>query len=276
LARSKFMKPLALVIDRDAGTRKLLDVLLTRFGYEVDRVADSGSALALLERIDYDFILSENEQVAQWVATNRSDALQRLMILSSATETQLERMKREWTNVRIVRKPFELADVIEASREAAFNRPQREPMPGELFWRHSIGSGAKSGLLVRRDNDKIQFVTQVGYPPGEPEAWFPLSVNEPYPLCAAIRQGQPVWLASITNAPEYPLLAEVWLTNRTRALAVAPLIRDGIVLGAVGWTFRDPQRFTETEKRTWLAIAEAAAAVVEGDRPAESTSRAGA
>jgi len=268
------MKPLALVIDHDAGTRKLLDVLLTRFGYEVDRVADSMSAIALLERIDYDFILSENEHVAKWVSVNRPDALQRLMILSSATETQLERMKRDWTNVRIVRKPFELADVIEASREAAFKRPPREPQPGEIFWRHSVANGAKSGLVVRHDDDTIRIVTHFGYPPGALDAWFPLSVNEPYPICIAIRQGQPVWLASVTNAPEHPLLAAIWMTNQTSALAVAPLIRDGVVIGAVGWTFRDSQRFLEAEKRNWLAIAEAATALVEGDLSAESTSQA--
>jgi len=270
------MKPLALVIDHDAGTRKLLDVLLTRFGYEVDRVADSVSALALLERIDYDFMLSENEQVALWVATNRPDALRRLMILSSATELQLERMKRDWQNVRIVRKPFELADVIEASREAASDRPQREPQPGESFWRHSVANGAKSGLVARCAGDTILLVTQFGYRPGAADAWFPLSVNEPYPLCTGIRQGQPVWLASIASEPEYPLLAATFAANQTRALAVAPLIRDGIVIGAAGWTFRDSQRFTETEKRTWLAIAETAAALVEDGRPAESTSQAGA
>src|SRR5687767_11958603 len=233
------MKPLALVIDHDAGTRKLLDVLLTRFGYEVDRVADSACALALLERIDYDFLLSDNEQVATWVSTNRPEALQRMMILSSAPETQLARMQREWTNVRIVRKPFELADVIEASREAAFNRPLREPQQGEIFWRHSVTNGAKSGIIVRRDGDSLRPVTHFGYPPGALDAWFPLSVNEPYPICVGARQGQPVWLASVTNAPEYPLLAPIWLTNQTRALAVVPLLRDGAVIGAAGWTFRD-------------------------------------
>jgi len=265
------MKPLALVIDHDAGTRKLLDVLLTRFGYEVDRVADSVSAIALLERIDYDFILSENEQVATWVSTNRPDALRRLMILSSATETQLERMNRDWKNVRIVRKPFELADVIEASREAAFNRPLREAQPDELFWRHSAANGAKSGLIVRRSAEGLGLVTQFGYPPGALDAWFPISVNEPYPICAAIRQGQPVWLASITNAAEYPLLAAVCRTNQTSSLAVAPLIRDGVVIGAAGWTFRESQRFTEAEKRNWMAIADAAAILVEGDASAQST-----
>jgi len=270
------MKPLALVIDQDAGTRKLLEVLLTRFGYEVDRVADSESALALLERIDYDFILSENEHVAKWVAVHRPHALQRLMILSSATEAQLERMKREWLHVRIVRKPFELADVIEASQDAALNRAPREPRQDELFWRRSIVSGAKSGVLLRRQGDFLEIVTSIGYPAGALEGWFPLSVSEPYPICAAVRQGQPVWVASIRNAPEYPLLATIWLTNQTGSLAVAPLIRDGVVLGAAGWAFRDSQRFTDAEKRNWLAIGEAATALVEGETSAESTSQTGA
>jgi GAF domain-containing protein len=267
------MKPLALVIDRDAGTRKLLDVLLTRFGYEVDRIAGAADALTLLARIDYDFVLSDDEAVAQWIGANRAEALARMMILSSATEAQLARMRSEWSDVRVIRKPFELADVIEASRAAA-NRPPRPREASEIFLRHSLINGAKSGVLVRREGDAAALVMHFGYEPETLDKWFPIPLSEPYPICSAIRQARPVWLASVTTA-EYPLLAAVWQTNRSRALATVPLIRDGDVIGAAGWTFREPQRFTEAERRSWLSIAESAAALVDREASSRSTSHTG-
>ena len=270
------MKPLALVIDRDAGTRKLLDVLLTRFGYEVDRIALAADGITLLERIDYDFVLSEDEEVARWMRQQRPEGLGRMMIVSAATDAQLRRMWNEWSDVRIIRKPFELADVIEASRAAA-NRPRREATIEELFWRHSLINGAKSGVLVRRDRDNsIRLVTHFGYEPGAVEPWFPLELDDPYPICAALRHGRPIWLASLATTPEYPLLASVWQTNRSRALATVPIVRRGEAIGAAGWTFRDTQRFGEAEQRSWLAIAEAAAPLAESGTSAEPATSAGA
>jgi GAF domain-containing protein len=270
------MKPIALVLDRDAGTRKLLDVLLTRFGYDVDRIGVTEDAITLLDRIDYDFVLSDAEEVAAWLAQHREDALARMMILSSATEAQFARMNAEWKNVRIIRKPFELADVIDASQAAAANRPRRTPHAFEMFWRASAINGAKSGVLVRREGDAIALVTSYGYESGEIDRWFPLFVNDPYPICTAMRHGRPIWMASLTNTEEYPLLAAVWKQNHSRALAVVPVIRDGVVIGAAGWTFRDPQRFSETEQRSWTVIAQAAATLVEGDASAQPARQTGA
>jgi CheY-like chemotaxis protein len=269
------MKPLALVLDRDAGTRKLLDVLLTRFGYDVDRIGVAGDAITLLDLIDYDFVLSDAEEVAAWLAKHREDALARMMILSSATEAQLARMNAEWKNVRIIRKPFELADVIDACHAAA-NRPRRTPHAFEMFWRASAINGAKSGVLVRREGDTITLVTSYGYEPGALDPWFPLPVSEPYPICAAMRHGRPVWMASLAKAEEYPLLAAFWQQNHSRALAAVPVVRDGVVIGAAGWTFRDTQRFSESEQRSWTVIAQAAAALVEGDAPAQPVRQTGA
>jgi GAF domain-containing protein len=267
------MKPIALVIDRDAGTRKLLDVLLTRFGYEVDRVALTVDGITLLKLIDYDFILSEDEEVARWLAQNRPEALARMMIVSAATDAQLQRMCDEWRDVRIIRKPFELADIIEASRAAA-NRPLRGSAPEEKFWRQSMINGAKSGVLVRREHNVLTLVTSFGYEPVAIEQYFPLKLDEPYPLCASARHGRPVWISSLFTNSEYPLLAGLWQTNRTRALAAAPILRGNEAIGAAGWAFRDTQRFSEAEKRAWLAIAQEAASLIESE-PAQPASHTG-
>ena len=271
------MKPLALVIDRDAGTRKLLEVLLCRFGYEVDRVGVSADALTLLEMIDYDFVLSDDFAVAEWMSIHRAAAVSRMMILSSALDSELKRMRALWPNVRVIRKPFELAAVIAASRAAA-DRPRAMNGYGaaETFFRRSITHGAKSGVIVRRNGDQLELVAKFGYKPGAVEAFFPLTVNDSYPICVTARHGRPVWIASIAGNHEYPLLAEIWRTNESRAIATMPILRDREVIGAAGWTFREPQRFTEAEQRAWLELAGEAAKLAEGGGASHSTSRAGA
>jgi len=269
------MKPLALVLERDANTRKLLDVLLTRFGYDVDRIGVTADALTLLELIDYDFVLSDDEKIAGWLSNHRAETLPRMMILSSAIESQLARMRSEWSEVRVIRKPFELADVIDASRAAA-NRPRRTPRFGEAFWRTSAMTGAKSGILLRLGGHSADVVTSYGYEPGSLDRFFPLSIHDPYPICAAMRHGRPIWMASLTESHDYPLLAAVWQQNHTRALAAVPIMRGSEVIGAAGWTFRDTQRFSEAEQRAWLGVAEVVTALVEGDSSAQPSSQTGA
>jgi hypothetical protein len=183
------------------------------------------------------------------------------MILSSATELQLARMKRDWEDVRIVRKPFELADVIDAAR-AAGNRERGAATASELFWRQSIISGSKSGILVRRRGDELELVTHFGYEQGAVESYFPLNASDPYPIAAAVRHARAVWLASLATTPEYPLLATVWQRHHSRALAAVPVFHGRDVIGAAGWTFREPQRFSEVEQHGWLAIAQATAPLV--------------
>ena len=271
------MKPLALVVDRDAGTRKLLDVLLTRYGYEVDRVIGRLDAITLLDIVDYDFVLTDDEKVLHWMSVHRPLAMQRAMVLSSAPELELQRMRNAWQNVPIVRKPFELADVIEASRAAAANRPPRVANPREAYCRQSVMAGAKSGIIVRVTSDRIDLVSHFGYESGAVEKWFPLYTGDPYPICASIKRNRPVWLSSVmAERNTYPLLASVWQVNETRALAALPILRGGTVIGGAGWTFRDTQRFTEADQHVWLALGESAGMFIQDDIQTQSATQAGA
>ncbi len=104
-----------------------------------------------------------------------------------------------------------------------------------------------------------------------------MALNNPYPICMAIRHARPVWLASLSGAQaEYPLLAPIWQSNQSRALAIAPVLREGTIVGAAGWTFREPQRFTESEQRAWMAIAGTAAQFIPEDQATQSTTQAAA
>lgn len=267
------MRPLALVVENDSGTRKLLDVLLTRFGCEVDVVANGLDALVLLESIDYGVVLldlfipgASGAEILEWMRTARPALLERTIVLSSATPVHMARVESAYPPVRTIRKPFELAEVLGAV-EAVTQSRERAVCALDDFSRRSIVAGAKSGILVRRDDDHLSLVHKFGYARQPIDKWFPLSANEPVPLCICVRDGQPRWLASLTIAAiEFPGIITALQHHQSHALASVPIVRGGEVIGAAGWTFREPHLFDETEQQAFLAIAADAVPMLDAAR----------
>lgn len=257
------MKPLALVIENDGGTGRLLDVLLTRSGLEVDLAATGTDALVLLEHARYDLLVIDlllpdvsGMQVLEWIARERPSWLARAIVLSSAPERPLQNVRERWPQVRVIRKPFELGAVVESAQAIAAHSEPRVPSLVEDFCRRSVAAGARAGLIVQRSGAAVEPVHAFGYRPGEVESHFPLPIDAPLPLCTAVRNARPVWLASVTTATlEYPVLAPVFEKGASRALAVVPLIREAHAIGAVGWSFREPRLFNEREQEVFTAIA---------------------
>ncbi|MDQ3282553.1 MAG: response regulator, partial [Acidobacteriota bacterium] len=224
------MKPLVLVIENDRGTRKLLDVLLSRLGLAVDLVATGSDALLLLEQVEYDCAFIDlllpglsGADVLQWIAANRPSLLQRSIVLSSATPAQLDRVRERWPAVRTIRKPFELSEVVTVAQEA-LTRPQRSPEPRVEFTRHSVTAGAKAGIVMRLDGEHLSPALSFGYSDAAVQAFMPLRLDEQLPICEAARQGRPLWLPSLgAVSVTYPQLAPIWEKNESRALAAVPL-----------------------------------------------------
>lgn len=276
------MKSLALVIENDSGTRRLLDVLLTRAGLEVDLVPTGSDALLLLANVRYDVLFidlllpgTNGMQILEWIAREQPQALARSIVLSAAPERQLHVVREQWPQVRVIRKPFELGEIVESARAIAARREERVESYAEVFCRRSVRAGARAGVIVRKQGSRVEVLHSFGYQPGETEP-FPLQLEAQVPLCAAIRNGVPVWLASLTMAgTEYPLLLPVFEKNESRALAAVPLQRGGRVLGAVGWSFREPRLFTEAEQQPFLSIAATVAAGLP-DQSGQSMALAGA
>lgn len=263
------MAPLALVVQHDSGTRKLLDVLLTRCDCEVDAVANGSDALQLLETIDYDITVvdlvvpgASGTDIVEWMHMHRPQAIRRTAMLSSAPPLITERIRAKHPALRLIRKPFELDELIEFVESA---RPYAEHPPlrvADQFARRSIAAGAKAGILVRKQGDQLELVHRFGYGP-QIESWFPLPASEPFPLCSCVRDGSPRWIASpAVAAQQYPDLLPLFRQNQSTALASVPVMRDGEVIGAAGWTFREPRPFDESEQRAFTAIAAEAAAAL--------------
>jgi len=265
------MRPLALVVENDSATRRLLDVVLSRLGCETDVVGNGLDALLLLDTIDYDLAVldlitpgASGAEILEWLRTTRPAMLERTIVLSSATPTHLTRVRDAYPPVRTIRKPFDLAELIEAVSSIE-TVPERADLPaGDEFSRRSITAGAKAGLLVRCAGEHLQLVHNFGYRADQITKWFPMAHSAPFPLCTCVRDGKPQWLASLSAAAaQYPSLAPVWQQYQSLAVASVPLLRNGVVVGAAGWTFREPHLFDESEQQAFIDIAASAASALD-------------
>ncbi|HYI08480.1 MAG TPA: response regulator [Thermoanaerobaculia bacterium] len=276
------MKPLALVVENDLGTRRLLNVLLTRFGFEVDLVPSGSDALLLVEHAEYDLLLVSlmlpgvsGMEVLQRIEQNRPEMLARCVVLSSGSPVQLGRIAQKWPQVRGIRKPFELAEITDIAHQAAAGQTHRTDTPDEQFCRLSVRLGAKSGVVLRRNGSFLEDVLSYGYRREMLDRFVPMPVDAPYPLCAALRNARPVWIASVTLAsPDYLSLVPVWQKNESHALASLPLIQNGIAIGVAGWAFREPRPFQDEERAAFQAIADSIAPLLSSAPRSDSRAHA--
>lgn len=273
------MKPLALVVENDGATRRLLHVLLNRLGYDVDTVATAAEALLLFQHVEYhlhfvDLLLpgSSGEEVLRWLATHRREALARCVVLSGASPAELTRIAEAWPRVRTIRKPFDLGEVTEAAQVTEAGVVRRGDA-AEEFTRASVRAGAKAGLIMRAEGKELVPVITFGYAPAAIAAFLPVTVDKPYPLCVAFTHERPVFLASVNAAAvEYPLLAPVWAKNESRAIAAVPLVNGRGSFGVAGWSFREPHLFDDAERELFIEIARDAAHALRGESAAKNAS----
>jgi CheY-like chemotaxis protein len=264
---------LALVVENDLSTRKLLEAVMARSGYEVDGIANGLDALVLLSSIDYSLIVLDlflpgatGDEVLQWLSNERPAAIERSIVLSAAPLNLIEQVRAAYPKAKVIRKPFELQQLVDIADGTA--RHQTDDSPADRFLRRSVVAGAKAGLVVRKNGSDLSLFHKFGYAPNVAEQWFPLSPREEFPLCQCVREGRPQWLASLGAVePEFPDLSGVWRENQSRALAAVPLLHKGEILGAAGWSFRDPQPFDEREQLEFMAIAADVAAAMAAMQP---------
>src|SRR5437763_11053482 len=278
------MKPLLLVVENDSGTRRLLDVFLTRESFEVDAVAQGTDALLLLERIDYAAVVLDlmipgrtGRDVLEELAARKPALLERIVVISSATEAHLRDVQGRHPAVAALRKPFDLTELLSVVRErAARHATTREPDAAQNFVRRSVTAGAKAGALVRRSRDTLDLLLSFGYPQGVAETFYPLRVDAQLPICAAARHGRAVWLSTLRadTAAEYPLLMPIWREHGSFALAAVPVFTGEQVAGAAGWSFAEPRVFGRDEVARFTAIASEAAELLGGSSTTASSRRA--
>ncbi len=228
----------------------------------MDIVPTGADALLLLEQVAYDVVFidlmltaTSGQDVLAWIEEHRPSLLERCIVLSSAAPVQLERVRERWPGVRTIRKPFELSEIVEIAQTTAAMTARRRGSPAEEFTRRSIAAGAKAGVAMRTSSDGLVPVMWFGYTLATLQAYSPIALNATVPLAEAANHQRPVWLASVAAAAgDYPHLLPIWKKFDSRAVAAIPVMRDGEVVGAVGWTFREARLFHEPEQQTFLSI----------------------
>jgi CheY-like chemotaxis protein len=274
------MKPLLLVVENDSGTRRLLEIFLRRESFDTDPIATGNEALLLLERVDYSAVVLDllipgrtGRDVLADIAAHRPALLERIVVISSATEAHLRDVRGRYPPVAVLRKPFDLDELLVAVRERVARHESPQPCDlTQTFVRRSVVGGAKAGLILRHRGDTLELVSAFGYPPGVVEGFFPLSPDAPYPICAAVRHARPVWLSALNSAAaaEYPVLVPIWRENGTSALAAVPVLAGERAAGVFGWSFSEPRGFDAAEQAHFTAIADEAASLVKSSTSASS------
>jgi CheY-like chemotaxis protein len=266
------MKPLLLVVENDASTRRLLDISLRRESFEVDAVATGTDALTLLGRVDYAAVVLDllmpgrtGRDVLEDLAAHHPALLERIVVVTSATEAHLRDVRGRFPQVAVLRKPFDLDELIAGVRQRIAGAAPREPDVRQDFVRRSVMAGAKSGVVARSGDDGLELLDSFGYPPGLAESFFPIRTDAQYPLAVAVRHGRAVWLSALNDvaaASEYPLLVSIWRERRSYALAAVPVFDGERVAGVAGWSFAEPRVFHPREQAVLSSIAAAAVPLV--------------
>jgi signal transduction histidine kinase len=116
----------------------------------------------------------------------------------------------------------------------------------------AVRADAGALVLVSWEERRIRLVGGAGFPPGVQEKWRDVSLDLDYPLQAAIRRGQSIWLPDHASLErDFP---EAFRYGPSfSAWAALPLIVGERALGAVALCFDSPGERPE-EERTFMTL----------------------
>jgi DNA-binding response OmpR family regulator len=129
---------MVLLIDDDKNIRALITTLLRREGIEVDVALDAEEAVGKLSSRTYGTVLldlmlgdSSGLEILRFLKKQRPEMLRRVVVVSTASEQALRCMAERDMIWDAVRKPFEIAHLVEVVRACRAQSP-RTAMPAPL------------------------------------------------------------------------------------------------------------------------------------------------
>ncbi len=132
---------------------------------------------------------------------------------------------------------------------------------------------ARTGVLgILDEPGELRFVRSVGYGNLFPER---LSVDEPWPITAAVRERRLIQLRDVSERrAKYSVPDPIWASSGQGSLIAVPLMVEDRVLGALGFT-REPTTPLSTEERSLIeTLAKQAAQALDRANLVESDRRA--
>jgi CheY-like chemotaxis protein len=257
-----------LVVEDDLPLRIFLQVLIRRSGIEVDAIPTGENALDAIKSEEYATVILDlmlpgvsGFDILRSLRVTHPHLLRRIIVVTAVAQAALDqRFEFQSLIWQLFRKPFEVGELVATIEECTKFHSTVWPAPEKLStWleQRSADGGAKACLIATVANGKeLRLHASCGFEPDMLEKHFPMPLSAGYPICAAVRTGRPVWLASVANAAiDFPLLSPVWRAAESRALAVVPLKRHELISGAMGWSFSEPQRFDDCQRAYFLDVA---------------------
>jgi len=130
-----------LIIDDDPGIRGLLDVVLRRKGFECDLAVDGAEAEKKLRTRDYDAILLDlmlprlnGFELIRFLKAERRHLLERVIVVTAVAEITLRDFEDQTLVCALLRKPFDLNQLIAAVSACAENATQRSKETSLRSW----------------------------------------------------------------------------------------------------------------------------------------------
>jgi CheY-like chemotaxis protein len=252
-----------LIVEDDPALERLLHTLIVRerLGVEVERRGDA--ALRAIETGRYEAIVLDlilpgmtGFDIVRHLARVRPELLRRIIVITAVSQSRLQDFEHQSAIWRLIRKPFDVPEFVQTVRECVHaHAPHRfEKIDARARWLAARASAcnARSAIVATSSGQELLLAASFGFADGIVEGYYPLPMSVNYPLSVAVRTGNAVWLTSLTPPlPEYPLLLPLWTMNAAQSLAAVPLLDGESRVGAIGWTFAEPQQF-DGEQRTML------------------------
>jgi GAF domain-containing protein len=135
---------------------------------------------------------------------------------------------------------------------------EAEQVFGAMVDQAAVTLGASSAAIyrVRRGEDVVDLVHDVGYPAAGRAALQGLRLDSPQrmPILDAIANNEPIWLRSQSELlSRYPSLVSMATPGRDYQTACLPIVVEGCCLGALAFTF-DNAPPIELEERDFLLL----------------------
>ena len=122
------MSPRILVADDDRALQILLNVILSRAGFEVDFASNGRTALAKAMADSYDAIMLDlvlpdmsGNEILQQLEKGRPESLKKIIVLTGAGRVVVDQIDGQRVRA-VLRKPFDIQDVIRITAECANER----------------------------------------------------------------------------------------------------------------------------------------------------------
>jgi PAS domain S-box-containing protein len=182
-------------------------------------------------------------------------------------------------NARLYRETQEARQIAEETAErnatlqsltAALSEALTPVQVAEVVVNQSLAAlDASAGFLaLLTDNNKtLEIVRALGYQEDVLDTWSRFPITASVPLADAVQRRQPILIESPeVQAQAYPHLATQYGDSGNHAWAAIPLIVEGRVLGGLGFSFPNPQTFSEDDCAFMLALAQQSGQALERAR----------